>query len=53
VGFTDIGIEPTRTYKAEDAREWFKDLGIDIEKIAPQIDGKFVSAFIRATKPRA
>jgi ubiquinone/menaquinone biosynthesis C-methylase UbiE len=52
VGFTNIGIEPTRTYKAEDARAWFKDLGIDIEKIAPYVEDKFFSAFIRAEKPR-
>jgi arsenite methyltransferase len=51
-GFTNVGIEPTRVHKAEDSRQWFKDLGIDFEKIAPAVDGKFVSAFIRAEKPR-
>jgi len=51
-GFVNGVIEPTRVYKAEDARDWFKDAGIDIDKIAPQVDGKFVSAFIRAEKPR-
>jgi len=51
-GFANVGIEPTRVLNAEDARAWFKDLGIDIEKIAPLVEGKFVSAFIRAAKPR-
>ncbi|MBU6297617.1 MAG: arsenite S-adenosylmethyltransferase, partial [Alphaproteobacteria bacterium] len=51
-GFADIGIEPTRICKAEDAREWLKELGIDFETVAPYVDGKFVSAFVRATKPR-
>ena len=48
---TDIGIETTRVYTAEDGRAWFKDLGLDFDKIAPLMEGKFVSAFIRATKP--
>jgi ubiquinone/menaquinone biosynthesis C-methylase UbiE len=52
-GFTNVAIEPTRVHKAEDSREWFKELGVDFEKIAPYVDGKFVSAFIRAEKPRA
>jgi SAM-dependent methyltransferase len=52
-GFEDIGIEPTRIYKAEDAMSFLKDQNIDAEAIAPQIDGKFMSAFIRARKPAA
>jgi ubiquinone/menaquinone biosynthesis C-methylase UbiE len=52
VGFRNVTIEVTRVYTAEDGRAWFKDLGIDLDKIAPHIDGKFVSAFIRAEKPR-
>jgi arsenite methyltransferase len=52
-GFTNVGIEPTRVHKAEDSREWFKDLGVDFDTVAPYVDGKFVSAFIRATKPRS
>jgi len=52
-GFENIDIEPTRVHKAEDSRQWFKDLGVDFEKVAPYVDGKFVSAFIRATKPKA
>ena len=53
-GFENIAIEVTRVYTAEDARGWYKDreLGIDIAAYAEQIDGKFVSAFIRASKPR-
>jgi arsenite methyltransferase len=50
-GFEQIEIEPTRIYRAEDARETLLNEGIDIEAIAPQIDGKFMSAFVRAVKP--
>jgi arsenite methyltransferase len=50
-GFTGISIEPTRVYTSEDARQFLTDAGIDVDAIAPQIDGKFISAFIRATKP--
>jgi arsenite methyltransferase len=50
-GFTSIGIEPTRIYRAEDALSFLSDKGIDADAIGPQVDGKFMSAFIRATKP--
>ena len=50
-GFDQIGIEPTRVYKVEDAREFLTEKGIDVDAIAPQVDGKFMSAFVRATKP--
>ena len=50
-GFENIDIEPTRTYRAEDAREFLASAGIDADTIAPQVDGKFFSAFVRATKP--
>ncbi len=50
-GFERIGIEPTRIYRAEDAKAFLKDQGMDVEAIAPQIDCKFMSAFIRAVKP--
>ena len=50
-GFENIGIEPTRLYKAEDARSFLAEQGIDITAIADEIDGKFMSAFIRAVKP--
>lgn len=51
-GFEAIEVEPTRVYKAEDARQFLASKGIDIERIAPQVEGKFASAFIRAKKPR-
>ncbi|MEW6737452.1 MAG: arsenite methyltransferase [Acidobacteriota bacterium] len=50
-GFTNIELEPTRIYYVEDAREFLVSQGIDIETIAPLVDGKFISAFVRATKP--
>jgi arsenite methyltransferase len=52
-GFEQIELEPTRIYRAEDARETLLNEGIDIEAIAPQVDGKFMSAFVRAAKPAA
>jgi SAM-dependent methyltransferase len=50
-GFGDIRIEPTRIYSLEDARSFLVEKGIDVESIAAHADGKFMSAFIRATKP--
>jgi SAM-dependent methyltransferase len=50
-GFTDIEIEPTRVYKAEDARDFLASAGIALERFAEQVDGKFMSAFVRARKP--
>src|SRR5215469_16162903 len=50
-GFGQIDIEPTRIYRVEDAREMLSAAGIDVDAIAPQVDGKFMSAFIRAVKP--
>jgi SAM-dependent methyltransferase len=50
-GFVDIEIVPTRIYKAEDAREFLTAKGIDVDAMAPQIDGKFFGGFVRATKP--
>jgi len=51
-GFEGIDVEPTRVYRMEDAREFLAGAGIDAAAIAPQVDGKFMSAFIRARKPR-
>ena len=51
VGFDQIGIEPARVYDVEDARKILTEKGIDVDAIAPQVDGKFMSAFVRATKP--
>ena len=50
-GFAGIGIEATRVHKAEDARQFLAGQGVDADSIAAQVDGKFVSAFIRAVKP--
>jgi arsenite methyltransferase len=50
-GFELIDIEPTRTYGLEDAMSFLRDQNIDIEALAPQVEGKFMSAFIRARKP--
>lgn len=51
-GFDQIEIEPTRIYRLEDAREFLSDQNIDVDSIAPQVDGKIMSAFIRAVKPK-
>jgi ubiquinone/menaquinone biosynthesis C-methylase UbiE len=51
-GFEQIDLEPTRVYRIEDAREFFTGQNIDVDAIAPQVDGKFMSAFVRAVKPR-
>jgi SAM-dependent methyltransferase len=53
-GFEAIDLEPTRIYRAEDAREFLRDReGLDADAIAPAVDGKFMSAFVRARKPAA
>jgi len=50
-GFAEPEVEPTRIYRVEDARAFLSGQGFDVDAIAPQVDGKFFSAFIRATKP--
>ena len=50
-GFETIDIEPTRLYNIEDARAFLGGQGIDVDAIAPTVEGKFMSAFIRAIKP--
>lgn len=50
-GFAGISVEPTRVYRAEDARQFFGGSGLDVDAIAPLLDGAFMSAFVRATKP--
>ena len=52
-GFAEIEIEPTRVYGIEDARQFLAGQGIDVDAIAPAVEGKFASAFIRARKPTA
>lgn len=51
-GFETIEVEPTRIYRIEDAREFLSGQNIDADAIAPQLDGKFMSAFVRAVKPQ-
>jgi SAM-dependent methyltransferase len=53
VGFAGIEVEPTRIYRAEDARDFLTEAGLDPVALAPQVDGKVVSAFVRAQKPAA
>lgn len=50
-GFSDIGVEPTRIYTAQDAREFLSANGLDTSVVSDEMDGKFLSAFIRAVKP--
>jgi SAM-dependent methyltransferase len=50
-GFEQIEVEPTRIYHIDDAREFLSGQGIDVDAIASEVDGKFMSAFIRAVKP--
>src|ERR1700685_4503139 len=52
-GFESVDLEPTRTYDIEDARVFLTEADIDVDEIAPEVEGKFLSAFIRATKPEA
>ncbi len=50
-GFDGIDFEETRAYNVEDARQFLTEAGINVDDLAPQVNGKFFSAFIRATKP--
>jgi arsenite methyltransferase len=50
-GFEGIEVEPTRVYRVEDAREFLSEKGLDVDSLARQVDGKFLSAFVRAVKP--
>lgn len=52
-GFVDVNIEVTRIYNVEDARQFLTESGVSVDEIAPMVEGKFVSAFVRATKPKA
>ncbi len=52
-GFEQIDLEPTRVYNVDDAREFLAGQNIDVDAIAPQVDGKIMSAFVRAVKPRS
>lgn len=52
-GFKSVDIEPTRIYDIADAKGFLQGQGVDVDAVAPQVEGKFMSAFIRATKPVA
>ena len=52
-GFTDAAVEPWRVYQVDEARAFLAEAGVDVERIAPEVDGKVASAFIRARKPEA
>lgn len=52
-GFENVSIEPTREYNVEDARQFLTEAGVDVDAIAPQVNNKFFSGFIRASKPKA
>ncbi len=52
-GFEAVAIEPLRVSGIEDARQFLAEAGADVDAIAPQVDGKIMSAFIRASKPTA
>ena len=51
-GFANASIEPTRIYTSDDARIFAESAGLDPERLAADIDGKFLSGFVRAIKPR-
>jgi SAM-dependent methyltransferase len=51
-GFVDVELEPWRVYQAADARSVLADAGIDVDRVAPQVEGKLASAFIRARRPQ-
>jgi arsenite methyltransferase len=50
-GFADVQVEPWRIYRVEDARAFLTESGVDVERLASEVDGKFASAFVRAIKP--
>jgi arsenite methyltransferase len=52
-GFADVEVEPWRIYQVDDARAFLTESGVDVDRLAPEVDGKFASAFVRARKPEA
>ena len=52
-GFADVEVEPWRIYKIDDARAFLTETGVDVDDLAPQVEDKFASAFVRAQKPAA
>ncbi len=53
VGFVDVALDPWRVYQVDDARAFLAAAAVDVDRIAPQVDGKVASAFIRARRPEA
>ena len=51
-GFEDVSLEPWRVYRATEARAFLEESGLDANQLAPEIDGRFASAFVRARKPQ-
>jgi SAM-dependent methyltransferase len=52
-GFVDVDVEPWRIYDLTDARGFLTKAGIDVDGLAPEVDGRIASAFVRARKPQA
>lgn len=52
-GFEQIDIEPTRVYSLDDARTFLAGQGLDVDALARQVEGRFISGFVRAVKPVA
>jgi ubiquinone/menaquinone biosynthesis C-methylase UbiE len=52
-GFQGIEVEPWRVYELEDARAFMAESGVDVDRIAPQVEGRIASASVRARKPEA
>jgi SAM-dependent methyltransferase len=52
-GFADVEVEPWRIYRVEDARAFLSESGVDVDRLAPEVEGRFASAFVRARKPEA
>ena len=50
-GFTHVAVEPWRIYAVDDARAFLSKSGVDVDRPAPQVEGKFVSALVRGVKP--
>ena len=50
-GFADVEVEPWRVYEIDDARAFLTESGVDVDRLAPQVDKRFASALVRARKP--
>jgi arsenite methyltransferase len=50
-GFADVDVEPWRIYQVDDARAFLAESGLDVDRVAPEVEGRFASAFVRARKP--